>query len=328
MFCKGCIFGVFMIHTLPTIIAKTYAMSKKDPRMTKDYQYFTVEYSLGVLCALGYAVLSAHRKTPSKKYDIDYSKMSMGLWLSLLREICKEVGTLSKKEIRANALLQVFSDIGQSDLLATVGTFVSKRNHDMHGNPIPHNELEQELAKRDALIVPLLQVWQHLSDWSFVVFENTIFEDGQIVYVGSRLCGENPSPLEILATGLMDETKIRKHALYFVNLKEIRQCYTLSPLLLWSFNSTPPRMGLFSKLLTRGQQRLEYNSTDGAIHVALDTVKETPLQGLSSAFYAFLYRYRPSRLTAPEVEASFSFSQKSGMIDSMGILSHDTKSVQ
>ncbi len=304
-----------MIETLPTIIAKTYVMSKKDPRMTKDYQYFAVEYSLGVLCALGYAVLSTHRKTPSKKYDIDYSKMSMGLWLSLLREICKEIHTLSEQEIRANKLLQVFHQIGASDLLDTVGTFVSKRNHDMHGNPIAQNDLERELAERDALIIPILQVWQQLSDWSFVVFENTIFEAGQIVYVGSRLRGENPSPLEIRVAGLTDETKPRKHVLYFVNLTDTRQCYTLSPLLLWSFNSSPPRMTLFSKLLTRGQPKLEYNSTDGANRVALDTVKETPLQGLSSAFYAFLYRYRPSRLTAPEVEASFCLSQQSGRIN-------------
>ena len=70
----------------PTIIAKPYLLSQKHPRLTKDYQYFTVEYSLGTLCAIGYALIASKESLSfSKAYNIDYSKMSMGLWLSLLR---------------------------------------------------------------------------------------------------------------------------------------------------------------------------------------------------------------------------------------------------
>ena len=80
-----------MLNRLPTIIAQTYTLSKRDPRMTKDYQYFTVEYSLGVLCAVGYAVLEEHSDISPPKHNQDYSKMSMGLWLSLLRSLCSEM---------------------------------------------------------------------------------------------------------------------------------------------------------------------------------------------------------------------------------------------
>ena len=304
-----------MIDVLPTIIAKTYSSSKRDPRMTKDYQYFTVEYSLGVLCALGYSVLEAHPNVSSPKYNQDYSKMSMGLWLSLLRSLCVEMKTLSSKD----PLVGIFQKIESLGILESVAQFVTKRNHDMHGNPISQSALEDELRQREALMEPILRIWQDFTAWRFVFFDNIIFEDGHIVYLGTQLHGENPTSIELSSTGAMEagspHIQIKKHELYFVNVSNIHQRYTVSPLLVWSFNSVPPRMSVFSKSITRGTERLEYNSTQGPVRLVLEDLSETPLQKLRASFYTFLYRYNPSRLRAPEVEAAWSISQTTGVVD-------------
>ncbi len=110
-----------MNHLLPTLVARTHLASKRYPRMTKDYQYFTVEYSLGVLCAIGYVVLEGESVSKSPKHNVDYSKMSMGLWLSLLRTLCSEIAVLKPKD----GLPKVFAAIGYSNLMDSVSHFVT-----------------------------------------------------------------------------------------------------------------------------------------------------------------------------------------------------------
>lgn len=302
-----------MNNLLPTLVARTHIASKRYPRMTKDYQYFTVEYSLGVLCAIGHVVLEGETTSTTPKSNADYSKMSMGLWLSLLRNLCAEIADLKPKD----GLPKVFADIGKSNLMDSVSQFVTKRNHDMHGNPISEADLEGELQERENLMAPLLQVWEQMSTWRLVCIDNILFEDGRMVYVGQQLHGETPSSIELQTQGgieVSSGTHIKKHELYWVNLANINQRYRVSPLLIWSFESSPPRIGLFSKMIARGKERLEYNTNEGAVTLVLDSLNETPLQKLRGSFYSFLYRYNPSKLRAPEVQAEWRLHSRTGVV--------------
>ena len=104
---------------VPTIIAQTYTLSKRSEN-DKDYQYFTVEYSLKLLCAVGYAVLEEHSDVPPPKHNQDYSKMSMGLWLSLLRSLCSEMQKLSVNSVGAS--IQEIESLG---ILKSTAQFVT-----------------------------------------------------------------------------------------------------------------------------------------------------------------------------------------------------------
>ena len=76
----------------------------------------------------------------------------------------------------------------------------------MHGNPIGQADLETELTTRETLITPLLGFWEQISDWRLVVFDNIVFENGRIVYVGTQLHGENPSSIELLTTWIESDS--------------------------------------------------------------------------------------------------------------------------
>ena len=298
-----------MLEGIPTLLAKLYQSTQKEPSMAKDYQYFTVEYSLATLCAIGYSVVREHCPQYKESHSVDYGKMSMGLWMQLLRGLCKEIADLKATD----SVVQTFRQMHTSGLLQQVGEFIQKRNHDMHGNPIRPDTLIEELRSRDALIKPLIDIWGGMPEWRLVYFDKIAFDNGNVVYYGYQLSGMTASSIELFSQGTddSDDAQINIHELYFVNVHNMRQRYAVSPLLIWSSNTSPQRVGVFSKSIVRGQERIEYNSIEGPINIVLKDTNDTPLKSLRSHFYTFLYRFNPNRTRPPEVEASWRIDNKS-----------------
>ena len=127
----------------------------------------------------------------------------------------------------------------------------------MHGNPIGQADLETELTTRETLITPLLGFWEQISDWRLVVFDNIVFENGRIVYVGTQLHGENPSSIELSSTTWIEsdssQKQVKKHVVYLINLNNIHQRYQVSPLLI-GIQSYATTLSYLFKSITRGKE--------------------------------------------------------------------------
>ena len=194
-----------LIAKYPSLVARPYMMIKDDLQK-KDMQRFWFENTISFLATVVGAELITWYKELKNKEDksekeleiikklqnhpsltnVGLEHMSLGKWVMMLRETVKIL-----KEYNVDVVCPEILDFYNKENETIINKLVTIRNNDAHGEPIPKDKLETELAKRQQMIDKLVENLSFLQNYKLIMPEKIEFEGNRQLYLVKEFTGNN-----------------------------------------------------------------------------------------------------------------------------------------
>ena len=307
---------------LPTLIAQPYAHSIQESVQRKDYQYYTLEYALGLLSSITFAcILHEYQMTQDTeessatdqykervasirtRLNADIGQMSMGKWMGIARDSTKLLKALSFSHPVTELLLPISDP--KHIFHKSSNTLIKKRNDDMHGHPIPKDRLQKELDKRQELLEHVLSTFDFCAHVEFVYLEGYSITGGEVLYYGKKYQGVHPTAFQLKTNTNLPIKKLlllykKKDLLHHLDLSPMLVCTSVS-------DSEEEHCALYTKRTKNGKE-LGFVSLSGRSILELNNIQDTPLEDLEQRYTNLMYLLAdPSKVLveSPEINASW-----------------------
>ena len=177
-----------IIKQYPSLVARPYLLIKDDFQR-KDMQRFWFENTISFLAVLSaaelvkfYKSLKSKEKKSEKDLEMIHTlqenksltmvgleHMALGKWVMMLRETTKALQALQDLNAASTIpeLVEFYHGKNGKKNAKLIDKFVSIRNDDAHGNPIPEEKLKTELDSRQKLIDSLLEELSFLKNYFY-----------------------------------------------------------------------------------------------------------------------------------------------------------------
>ncbi len=301
---------------LPAPIAIPLEKSRQGDPQRKDLLRFAFENALGLLgCVLVGDLLDqleadeagggllAHfsgdeAETLLQPFRlIGMEQMSLGKWANLTRTLgasLSELKAYTPAEPKALSAYSAAKD--QIDALVTI------RNQDAHGQPIPADQLDAELDRREGLLMEVLSAMQFLQSWRLVRLDRFEIKQGRQVYYGTEYTGEGSSSIE----EEIDVEEVPLGEPILIGRKDPSKQIRLMPLAIVATidGQHDLHFAVFSKELKGDPDFLHYLSARGTSDIRVTDWTSSHGASLETRRHRFQSIFKEPEIRTPRVEAA------------------------
>ena len=268
-----------IIKQYPSLVARPYLLIKDDFQR-KDMQRFWFENTVSFLAVLSAAELVKFYKGLKSKEEksekdleiiqalqghksltmVGLEHMALGKWVMMLRETTKTLQEFNAANTIPE-LVEFYHGKNGKNNAKLIDKFVSIRNDDAHGNPIPEEKLKAELDKRQKLIDSILDELTFLADYQLILPEKIEIEGSQQFYICKHFIGNG-----IVSTKQTFEFSPQLSEVMLVNQAKKDARLSLSPLILYLGIQDEENnfLGIFSKYSSKDGTEAKFLNLDGS----------------------------------------------------------------
>ncbi len=283
-----------IIKQYPSLVARPYLMIKDDFQR-KDMQRFWFENTISFLAVLSAAELvkfykdlkskvadlgnDEGKKEQKEKYIaiiqslqenksltmVGLEHMALGKWVMMLRETTKTLQEFNAANTIPE-LVEFYHGKNGKNNAKMIDKFVSIRNDDAHGNPIPEDKLKAELDKRQKIIDSLLDELGFLKNYLLILPEKLEIEGSSQFYICKQFVGN-----DIVNTKQTFEFAPQLSEVMLINSAMKDERLSLDPLLLYLGIQDDDNnfLGIFSKYSSKDETEAKYLNLDGSATIDL-----------------------------------------------------------
>ncbi len=268
-----------IIKQYPSLVARPYLLIKDDFQR-KDMQRFWFENTISFLAVLSAAELVKFYKSLKSKEEksekdlemihtlqenksltmVGLEHMALGKWVMMLRETTKALQELNAASTIPE-LVEFYHGKNGKKNAKLIDKFVSIRNDDAHGNPIPEEKLKTELDSRQKLIDSLLEELSFLKNYQLILPETLEIEGSHQFYICKQFIGNG-----IVNTKQTFEFSPQLSEVMLINQSKKDGRLSLNPLLLYLGIQDEENnfLGIFSKYSSKDGTEAKYLNLDGS----------------------------------------------------------------